>query len=76
MDTETKVATVADTISGKEYDENYDYLVVASGLRRQWPTVPQSLTKKEYLSETSAHIKAVKTAKEGVVVIGGGLYTF
>ncbi|KAH9205908.1 hypothetical protein DL95DRAFT_316581 [Leptodontidium sp. 2 PMI_412] len=71
VDTEKNAATIADTVSGKEYDESYDYLVIATGLRRQWPAVPQSLTKKAYLAETGKHIAEVKAAKEGVVVIGG-----
>lgn len=73
VDTEKNAATIADTVSGKEYDESYDYLVIATGLRRQWPAVPQSLTKKAYLAETGKHIAEVKAAKEGVVVIGGGI---
>ncbi|KAK0106199.1 hypothetical protein ONS96_003843 [Cadophora gregata f. sp. sojae] len=72
VDTENKIATIVDTISGKEYDESYDFLVIATGLRRQWPAVPQSLTRKAYLAETAKHIEEVKAAKEGVVVIGGG----
>ncbi|KAH7395456.1 hypothetical protein BKA64DRAFT_576812 [Cadophora sp. MPI-SDFR-AT-0126] len=72
VNTEAKIATIADTISGTEYDESYDYLVIATGLRRQWPTVPQSLTRKAYMVETGKHIEEIKAAKEGVVVIGGG----
>ena len=76
VDTGKKAATISDPLSGKEYDESYDYLVIASGLRRQWPAVPQSLTRKEYLAETGKHIAEVKAAKEGVVVIGGGIVLF
>ncbi|CZT53404.1 related to pyridine nucleotide-disulphide oxidoreductase AMID-like [Rhynchosporium secalis] len=72
IDTETKAATIADNILGKEYAESYDYLVVASGLKRQWPAVPQASTRKAYLSEVATHIREVKDAKEGVIVIGGG----
>ncbi|KAH7370189.1 hypothetical protein BKA65DRAFT_602676 [Rhexocercosporidium sp. MPI-PUGE-AT-0058] len=72
VDTGKKAATIADLTSGKEYEETYDYLVVASGLRRQWPAVPQSLTRKAYLAETGKHIAEVKAATQGVVVIGGG----
>lgn len=50
----------------------YDYLVAASGLRRVWPVVPQSLTKQDYLLETSNHIRKVQSSRDGVVVIGGG----
>lgn len=53
-------------------EEDYDFFVGASGLRRAWPVVPQSLTKEDYLNETLGHISLVKSAKRGVVVIGGG----
>jgi hypothetical protein len=51
---------------------DYDFLVAATGLRRVWPVVPQTHTREAYLSEVGNHIDAVRTAKEGVVVIGGG----
>lgn len=73
MDCERKVAVITDTFSGDVTEESYDYLVVSTGLRREWPTVPQSLRRKEYLAETSAHIRAARSARECVVVIGGGL---
>ncbi|KAH8649661.1 hypothetical protein BGZ60DRAFT_474017 [Tricladium varicosporioides] len=72
IDPSTKTATILDTKSGKEVEEEYDYLVAASGLSRAWPTVPQSLTGKSYLKEAGTHIDKVVGAKEGVVVIGGG----
>jgi NADPH-dependent 2,4-dienoyl-CoA reductase/sulfur reductase-like enzyme len=72
VDCEKKVATIVDGVSKREIRESYDYLVVATGLRRVFPTVPQSLTRKAYLFETEGHIEKVKNAKEGVVVIGGG----
>jgi hypothetical protein len=51
----------------------YDYFVAASGLRRVWPVVPQSLRRKQYLFEASDHIRAATTARHGVVVVGGGM---
>ena len=72
VDAERKVASIKDGITGKEYEEAYDYLIAATGLRRDWPAVPQSLTKEKYLAETGKHIELVKNAKDGVVVIGGG----
>ncbi|MBA7493809.1 3-phenylpropionate/cinnamic acid dioxygenase ferredoxin--NAD(+) reductase component [subsurface metagenome] len=64
---------------GSQWDEavleqQYDYLLAASGLRRVAPVVPASLTKDHYLLETVKHIKRVRDAatKHGVVVIGGG----
>ncbi|KAK1753394.1 apoptosis-inducing factor 2 [Echria macrotheca] len=50
----------------------YDYLVVASGLRRVWPVVPQSSRRKQYLFEVGDHIRAATVGRHGVVVVGGG----
>lgn len=50
----------------------YDYFCAATGYRRVWPVVPQSLTYKEYLAETQNHINAVAAAQHGVLVVGGG----
>ncbi len=52
--------------------ESYDYLICATGYRRIWPTVPQSLDRKSYLAEAQGHIDHVKAAEHGVIVIGGG----
>jgi NADH dehydrogenase FAD-containing subunit len=60
-------------LGGCEVDEQpYDFFIAATGLRRVWPVVPQSLTKADYLAETADHIKNVTTASHGTVVIGGG----
>lgn len=72
VDPEGKVAVITDTLSGETTEETYDYLIVSTGLRRDWPTVPQSLRRKEYLAEATAHIRAARSARECVVVIGGG----
>jgi len=54
------------------HEQPYDFFIAATGLRRVWPVVPQSLTKAEYLAETADHIESVTTASHGTVVIGGG----
>lgn len=72
VDPATKTATILETATNAPRALNYDYLVVSTGLRRVWPTVPQSLTKKQYLLEANAHIKDVSAAPHGVVVVGGG----
>ena len=74
VDCERKIAIISDTNTGKNYEESYDYLIAASGLKREWPTVPQSLKRVEYLKEAGDHIEKLRTAKEGVVVIGGGKF--
>lgn len=71
VDCGEKVAQITRSDS-VECSIQYDFFLAASGLRRVWPTVPQSLTRKDYLHECQAHIDSVKEAKEGVAVIGGG----
>jgi NADH dehydrogenase FAD-containing subunit len=72
VDLAKKIARIATSNRKEESEESYDYLIAASGLRRVWPVVPQSFSRAEYLVESGGHIQAVKNAKEGVVVIGGG----
>ncbi|OAQ60784.2 pyridine nucleotide-disulfide oxidoreductase, NAD-binding domain-containing protein [Pochonia chlamydosporia 170] len=50
----------------------YDYFVAGTGLRRVWPVVPQSFTRKGYLTEVRDHIQLAKDASHGVLVVGGG----
>ncbi|KAH0367910.1 FAD/NAD(P)-binding domain-containing protein, partial [Aureobasidium melanogenum] len=72
VDCKTKTASIVDTITQQPRHEKYDYLLVASGLRRTSPVVPQALNRDEFIAEAKAHTKAIRDAKEGVVVIGGG----
>lgn len=72
VDTVRKLATIKSTTTGETLEHSYDYFIAATGLRRVWPVVPQSLTREEYLLETSEHVRSVQNATEGVVVIGGG----
>ena len=72
IDCKRKVATIAEAVSKRHFKESYDFLVASSGLRRVFPVVPQSSTRKDYLSEVRRHIQLAKDAREGVVVIGGG----
>ncbi|KAL6852203.1 hypothetical protein J3F83DRAFT_562399 [Trichoderma novae-zelandiae] len=72
VDCDAKTATVIDGTTKEAVTHHYDYFVTATGLRRVWPVVPQSLTRKQYLVEAEAHINAVDGAKDGVVVVGGG----
>lgn len=72
VDPAAKTATVLETATQAARTLSYDYLVVSTGLRRVWPVVPQSLTKKQYLVEAQSHIASVHAAPHGVVVVGGG----
>ena len=68
----TKTATVTSPVTGETTSHTYDYLVAATGLRRAWPVVPQSLHRKQYLLEAEEHIHAVLNARHPVLVVGGG----
>lgn len=72
VDCEKKTASIVDTVTKQLRHEKYDYLLVASGLRRTFPVVPQALNRDEFIAEAKAHAKAIRDAEEGVVVIGGG----
>jgi NADH dehydrogenase FAD-containing subunit len=70
VDCGRKVATIKTSSGGRE--EGYDYLIAASGLRRVFPVVPQSLSEKAYLQEAMEQVENIKSSKETIVVIGGG----
>ncbi|POR31955.1 Thioredoxin reductase [Tolypocladium paradoxum] len=72
VDCEAKKATTIDNTTKEATTHDYDYFLAATGLRRVWPVVPQSLTRKQYLLEAEEHIHAVTNAQHGVVVVGGG----
>ncbi|RAH73225.1 putative pyridine nucleotide-disulfide oxidoreductase AMID-like [Aspergillus aculeatinus CBS 121060] len=72
VDCQRKVAQILDSQTRRSREEKYDFLIAASGLRRAFPTVPQSLERREFLEETRKNVEAIQNAKEGVVVIGGG----
>ncbi|PWY89881.1 apoptosis inducing factor [Aspergillus heteromorphus CBS 117.55] len=72
VDCQTKIAQILDTETQETRKEKYDFLIASSGLRRGFPTVPQSLRREEFLSETRTNVDAIRHAQDGVVVIGGG----
>lgn len=72
VDPAAKKATVSHYLTQEKTTHEYDYFVAATGLRRAFPVVPQSLTRKQYLVEAENHIKSCENAKHGVVVVGGG----
>ncbi|KAK1597655.1 uncharacterized protein LY79DRAFT_624742 [Colletotrichum navitas] len=72
VDTATKTATVLDHATQQPRDFSYDFLIAASGLRRAFPVVPKSLTRKQFLLEAEEQIRSVQDAPDGVVVVGGG----
>lgn len=59
--------------NGRQQLKGFDFLVLATGLRRSWPIVPQAQTKDAYLKEADALISQLeKPSVHPTVVIGGG----
>jgi NADH dehydrogenase FAD-containing subunit len=77
VDPKAKVAEWCDR-NGKTQQQAYDYLVMATGLKRHWPAVPKSGSFEEYQRDGKAFIEQITgsdpTKLEGrkVVVIGAG----
>ncbi|KAK2603695.1 hypothetical protein QQS21_004169 [Conoideocrella luteorostrata] len=71
VDVQGKKLTLLASGSAKRSSLQYSYLIVASGLRRPWPVVPQSLRKLDYENEAVGHVERLKEGGE-IVVIGGG----
>jgi hypothetical protein len=71
LDCTAKTATIA-TESGA-VQEKYDYLIACTGLRREFPSAPRSLTRETYLAETAENLANIRGAEKGVAVIGGGM---
>ncbi|KAI2615201.1 FAD/NAD(P)-binding domain-containing protein [Hypoxylon sp. NC1633] len=72
IDPKAKTATVIEQPDKVERSEAYDFFIAATGLRRVWPVVPQSATRKEYLEEARRHIDAVTNSTAPVLIVGGG----
>jgi NADH dehydrogenase FAD-containing subunit len=74
---DAKVAEWCDR-NGKTQQQAYDYLVVATGLKRHWPAVPKSGSYEEYMKDGEAFIKKItggdssKLQSRKIVVIGAG----
>lgn len=73
VDLKSKVAHIVDAKTQGNRTESYDYLIVGSGLRRTFPTVPQSLQRNDFLEEAKRHVLDVKHARDGIVIVGGGV---
>ena len=73
VDCGKKTCNIRETGTQDQIEVSYDYLIASSGVQRTWPSAPRSLTREEYLSETTTHIEHIKGARDGVVVIGGGM---
>jgi NADH dehydrogenase FAD-containing subunit len=72
VDCQKRAAAIQEAEAGLMVQEEYDYLIAASGLRRTWPTVPTALTKENYMAQMTAHVHGTQEGSDGVVVVGGG----
>ncbi|KAF2187319.1 FAD/NAD(P)-binding domain-containing protein [Zopfia rhizophila CBS 207.26] len=76
VDPESKIAEYLDR-SGKVQTQAYDYLIMATGLKRHWPAVPKSGSYEEYMNDAKELIEKITGKDEvqqgrRVVVIGAG----
>ena len=76
IDTESKVAEWLDR-SGKLQQQSYDYVIVATGLKRHWPAVPKSGSYAEFLEDGNELVHRItggdlKQKDREVIVIGAG----
>ncbi|KAF2138332.1 uncharacterized protein K452DRAFT_234319 [Aplosporella prunicola CBS 121167] len=67
------IAYIDNDNDGQEARLEYDYLVLATGLKRAWPIVPRATAFKDYVLDANKHIAGIATAANAtVVVVGGG----
>ena len=77
VDPELKTVVYAtyDACAGEQqHSLPYDYIVCATGLKRDWPAQPRATTKTEYIHDAAALVRGLVDAKERIVVVGGGLF--
>ncbi|ORY04482.1 hypothetical protein BCR34DRAFT_627057 [Clohesyomyces aquaticus] len=73
---EAKVAEYLDR-NGKIHCQSYDYVLIATGLKRHWPAVPRSGSHSEYMQDARTLIATITgkgPVQQGrkVVIIGAG----
>ena len=78
VDYENQVVSFTDaTAGGNACDLRFDFLVLATGLRRDWPSVPKAFGAAEYVRDALELITQIENSKElPIVVIGGGAHFF
>ncbi|KAJ5767066.1 uncharacterized protein N7511_004682 [Penicillium nucicola] len=75
VDCKSRVARINQTTASDGHrilEENYDYMIATTGLRREWPSAPKSLSREAYLAEMADSVETIENAAQGVVVVGGG----
>jgi apoptosis-inducing factor 2 len=72
LDAQTKSLTYQ-LPDGSPVSEPYDVLVVAAGIRRASPIIPQSKDGATYRAESDAFIDQLESAQR-IVIVGGGMF--
>jgi NADPH-dependent 2,4-dienoyl-CoA reductase/sulfur reductase-like enzyme len=72
VDLAKKMITMTEIATGINLAESYDYLVLATGLKRYFPIVPSSLSQEQHLQAARKHIDAIENAQYGTAVVRGG----
>lgn len=73
---ETKVAEWLDR-SGKLQKHSYDYVIVATGLKRHWPAVPKRGSYDEFMQDSAELVEKITGGDQNqkdrkVIIIGAG----
>lgn len=76
----SKVAEWSDR-SGRMHQHRYDYVIVATGLKRQWPAVPKSGSYEEFIRDSRTLVDKItggnpEQKDRTVVVIGAGEFAY
>ena len=74
LDTESKTL-LYNSSEEKERSLSYDFLVVATGLRRAFPVVPEALKEDPYLEDVERFVAPLRNASRIVLVGGGQTYS-
>ena len=75
LDTASKILKYSAEDSDYETKElAYDYLVLATGIRRRWPVVPEVLQKAQYTKQAEQLEHEISGCSR-VVLVGGGIYS-
>lgn len=73
VDCEARSATYFCSESKEERSIFYNYLILATGLKRAWPVVPRVDLKDDYVEDAFGFINAIERSANGrAVVVGGG----
>lgn len=65
IDMASRVATYQENSISPLMEIPYDYLVVATRTSGNWPVVPKSSTREEYLQDIHGHIENLRGSKSG-----------